>query len=71
MKREKTDAFICELAHFSPHRLLEKIKDFPLKQLYFNHIAENEKNSSLLNGIKRGEYKFTVSAARDGEFLEV
>ena len=71
LEREKTDVFICELAHFSPRRLLERTKDLPIKELYFNHIAESEKLVSEIEEIRRSGYKFTVSLARDGQFLEV
>ena len=70
LKQEKTDLFVCELAHFSQKRLLAKIKELPIGRVCFNHLPDSEENIRELKTVKN-EYSFEISAAYDGERVEV
>ena len=71
MKEEKINLFICESAHFSPSRLIEKIAENIPERIYFNHIPESEKILSEIEYLKKSGFAAEICAAHDGMALEV
>ena len=69
LAREKIDAFICELAHFTLDDLAPYLETCLADSVYFTHVFPLEK----YEGIKAidGKYSFKVYAPNDGDSVEI
>lgn len=71
LAKEKTDAFICELAHFTLDDIAPYLDTCLAKSVYFTHVFPIEKYDGILALKEEGRYGFDIFTPNDGEIYEV
>ncbi|MBQ9785015.1 MAG: MBL fold metallo-hydrolase [Clostridia bacterium] len=64
------DLFVCEMAHFGEEHILPYLETCTAKRVMFNHY-QKRKEADIERLSAPGRFPFPVSAALDGEVVEV
>ncbi|MBO5883582.1 MAG: MBL fold metallo-hydrolase [Clostridia bacterium] len=71
LSKERTDAFICELAHISLDDLAPHLETCLAQTVYFNHVFPVEKYEDIAALKAEKKYEFEIVAPDDGAVYEV
>ena len=71
LSKEKTDAFICELAHFTLEDLTPYLDTCLADKVYFSHVFPLEKYDGIAALKEGGKYGFEIFAPNDDDTYEV
>lgn len=66
---ERTDAFVCELAHFEAAQIAPYLEKAKTKRVYFNHVYPLSKYADIAAMAEK--FSFTVLAPNDGDSYEI
>lgn len=64
------DLFVCEMAHFGEEHILPYLEKCTAKRVMFNHY-QLRKEADIAHLAEAGRFPFPVSAALDGEVVEL
>ena len=70
VSEEELDLFVCEMAHFGEEHLAPYLERCRAKRVMFNHY-QLRKESHIESLATPGRFPFPVSAAQDGEVIEL
>lgn len=70
VSREELDLFVCEMAHFGEEHIAPYLEKCRAKRVMFNHY-QRRKEPDIESLATPGRFPFPVSAAQDGEVVEL
>ena len=70
LDKEEVDLFVCEMAHFGEEHIAPYLEVCRAKRVMFNHY-QPRKESHIESLSVPGRFPFPVSAAQDGEVVEL
>ncbi len=70
VSEEELDLFVCEMAHFGEEHITPYLEQCRAKRVMFNHYQPH-KESHIESLATPGRFPFPVSAALDGEVVEL
>lgn len=62
-----SELIVCELSHFAPEVIFEKLAGCPTKQVLFHHVGHGYEASMAAIRAADGKYPFAVRAVEDGD----